>query len=50
MDSNFEICITCKFSDFAIRSLLSAGGPYMPGKDLDQHAHLHSLISFLWML
>ena len=27
MDSIFEICITCKFSDFALRSLLSSGGP-----------------------
>ena len=28
MDSIFKICITFKFSDFVVRSLLSAGGPY----------------------
>ena len=28
MDNIFKICITCKFSDFVVRSLLSANGPY----------------------
>ena len=28
MYSSLKICITGKFSDFAQRSLLSAGGPY----------------------
>ena len=27
MDRIFKLCITFKFSDFAIRILLSAGGP-----------------------
>ena len=29
MDRSFKICITFKFSDFVVRSLLSAGGPYI---------------------
>ena len=28
MERNFKIYITCKFSDFVVRSLLSADGPY----------------------
>ena len=28
MDSVLKISIPCKFSDFAVRSLLSAGGPF----------------------
>ena len=29
MDKIFKICITFKFSDFVVRFLLSAGGPYV---------------------
>ena len=29
MDSSLKICITGKFSGFAVRDLLSAGGPFI---------------------
>ena len=29
MDGSFKICITFKFSDLVVRTLLSAGGPYI---------------------
>ena len=45
MDSSLKIYITCKFSDFAVRSLLSASGSYINLLELQERSTKHRLCS-----
>ena len=49
MDISFKICITFKFSDFVIRSLLSAGGPYLKSNTFIKHTR-HDKLGLEWKL
>ena len=50
MDRSSKICISFKFSDFVVRSLLSAGGPYTRSMLYLMHFIFGQFLTQLWPL